>query len=132
MQAAAAAKLTVVRAAGYSPYSVAEHSVGLMLSLNRKIHKAYAKTRDLNFSLVGLTGFDVHGKTVGVIGAGRIGICVCNVRYILGLILIKNARFPYLHGYSSNSTRTKYRLESVMLLPIDLQRIRGECVVLQS
>jgi D-lactate dehydrogenase len=57
----------------YSPYAVAEHSMALFLSLNRKIHKAYNRTRDFNFSLNGLTGFDLNGKTVGVIGTGKIG-----------------------------------------------------------
>ncbi len=65
--------LTVVRVPAYSPYSVAEHAVGLLLSLNRKLHKAYSRVRELNFSLKGLVGFDLHGKTVGVIGTGKIG-----------------------------------------------------------
>ena len=65
--------LTVVRVPEYSPYAVAEHAVALILSLNRKIHKAYQRTRKYNFSLNGLLGFDIHGKTVGVIGAGKIG-----------------------------------------------------------
>jgi D-lactate dehydrogenase len=65
--------MTVVRVPEYSPYAVAEHAVGLILDLNRKIHKAYNRTRDHNFSLNGLLGFDIHEKTVGVIGTGRIG-----------------------------------------------------------
>jgi D-lactate dehydrogenase len=66
-------KVTVVRVPAYSPYAVAEHTLCLLLALNRKIHRAYQRVRELNFSLDGLVGFDVHGKTVGVIGTGKIG-----------------------------------------------------------
>lgn len=69
----------VVRIPSYSPHAVAEHTVALMLSLNRKIHRAYSRVRDGNFSLQGLTGFDMHGKTVGIIGTGRIGSIVANI-----------------------------------------------------
>ncbi len=65
--------LPVCRVPGYSPYAVAEFAVGLLLSLNRKIHKSYIRVRELNFALDGLVGFDLHGKTIGVVGAGRIG-----------------------------------------------------------
>lgn len=65
--------IKVVRVPEYSPYAVAEHAAGLILCLNRKIHKAYNRVREGNFSLDGLVGFDLHGKTVGVIGPGRIG-----------------------------------------------------------
>ena len=65
--------LTVVRVPEYSPYAVAEYAVALLLCLNRKIHRAHDRVRELNFSLDGLIGFDVHGKTIGVIGTGRIG-----------------------------------------------------------
>lgn len=68
---AAAGRIAVVRVPGYSPYAVAEFTMGLLLTLNRKIHKAYFRTRDFNFSLNGLVGFDLHGRTVGVIGTGR-------------------------------------------------------------
>lgn len=70
---AAHKKLKVLRVPVYSPYAVAEHAMALFLCLNRKIHKAYNRTRDFNFSLTGLTGFDLNGKTVGVIGTGKIG-----------------------------------------------------------
>lgn len=65
--------ITVVRVPAYSPHAVAEHAVGLLLTLNRKIHRAYNRVRELNFSLGGLVGFDLHGKRVGVMGTGRIG-----------------------------------------------------------
>lgn len=65
--------ISVKRVPAYSPYSVAEHAVAMLLTLNRKIHKAYIRTRDFNFSLNHLIGFDLHGKTVGVVGTGKIG-----------------------------------------------------------
>lgn len=71
--------ILVARVPAYSPYSVAEHAVGLMLSLNRKFHRAYARVREQNFALDGLLGFDMHGKTVGVIGTGTIGEVVCRI-----------------------------------------------------
>ena len=66
-------KIPVVRVPAYSPYAVAEHALALLLTLNRRTHKAFLRTRDFNFSLNGLTGFDLHGKTVGVVGTGKIG-----------------------------------------------------------
>jgi D-lactate dehydrogenase len=65
--------IAVVRVPAYSPHEVAEHTVGLLLALNRKIHRAYNRVRELNFSLSGLVGFDIHEKTVGIIGTGKIG-----------------------------------------------------------
>lgn len=73
LDAASRLGLPVVRVPEYSPFAVAEHAVALALTLNRKIHRAYARVREWNFSLEGLVGFDLHGKTVGVIGTGRIG-----------------------------------------------------------
>jgi D-lactate dehydrogenase len=70
---AALGKIRIVRVPAYSPHAIAEHTVALMLSLNRKIHRAYFRTRDSNFALQGLLGFDMFGKTAGVIGTGRIG-----------------------------------------------------------
>ncbi len=66
-------KIHVLRVPAYSPYAVAEHTMAMLLTSIRRIHKAYIRTRDFNFSLSGMTGFDLHGKTVGVIGTGRIG-----------------------------------------------------------
>jgi D-lactate dehydrogenase len=71
--AASALGFKVVRVPAYSPHAVAEHTVGLLLTLNRKIHRAYNRVRESNFSLNGLVGFDVYGKTVGIVGTGRIG-----------------------------------------------------------
>lgn len=71
--------LVAVRVPAYSPYAVAEHAVALLLSINRKIYKAYQRTRKYNFTLNGLLGFDIHGKTVGVVGAGKIGKAFINI-----------------------------------------------------
>ena len=83
--AAAYKNIYVVRVPGYSPYAVAEHAAALMLSLNRKTHKAYYRTRDGNFSINGLIGFDMHGRTAGVIGTGKIGRCLISVLNGLGM-----------------------------------------------
>jgi D-lactate dehydrogenase len=71
--------LPVVRVPAYSPYAVAEHTVGMILTLNRKFHKAYNRVREGNFALDGLLGFDLHGRTVGVIGTGKIGAVVTEI-----------------------------------------------------
>ena len=72
-------QISVVRVPAYSPYAVAEHAVALILTLNRKTHKAYNRVREGNFSLERLTGFDLHGKTIGVIGTGKIGQVFCDI-----------------------------------------------------
>lgn len=72
-------RIRVVRVPAYSPYAVAEHTIGMILTLNRKLHRAYIRTRDHNFSLDGLTGFDLRGKTVGIIGTGKIGRCFADI-----------------------------------------------------
>ena len=74
--AAKALNLAVTRVAVYSPYAVAEHAVAMLLTLNRKIHRAYNRTRESNFTIDGLMGFDLHGKTAGVVGTGKIGAIV--------------------------------------------------------
>ena len=71
--------IQVVRVPAYSPHAVAEHTIALLLALNRRIHRAYSRVREGNFSLNGLMGFDLHGKTAGVIGTGRIGILVAQI-----------------------------------------------------
>ncbi len=80
--------IQVVRVPAYSPESVAEHAVGLMMSLNRRFHKAYQRTRDANFSLDGLVGFNFHGKTAGVIGTGKIGIATMRILKGLGMNIL--------------------------------------------
>ncbi len=76
--------MTIARVPEYSPYAVAEHTLALMLSLNRRLHRAWLRTREFNFNLGGLMGFDFHGKTVGVVGFGRIGQCVARMMNGLG------------------------------------------------
>lgn len=71
--------IVVARVPAYSPYAIAEHSVGMMLALNRKIHRAYNRVREGNFSLDGLMGFDMRGKTIGIIGTGRIGTVIVKI-----------------------------------------------------
>lgn len=79
LNAAKDLNIRVTRVPAYSPHAVAEHTIGLLLSLNRKIFRAYNRVRDLNFSLKGLVGFDVCGKTAGIIGAGKIGKLVAQI-----------------------------------------------------
>src|SRR5262247_391383 len=86
--------LTVVHVPAYSPYAVAEHTVGLILTLNRKIHRAYARVREGNFALDGLLGFDLQGRTVGVIGTGKIGAIVAKIMKGFGCQLLAHDPFP--------------------------------------
>lgn len=87
-------KIHVFRVPAYSPYAVAEHAMALLLSLNRKIHKAYNRTREFNFSLSGLAGFDLHGKTVGVIGTGKIGRIFADICKGFGMNVLAYDKFP--------------------------------------
>jgi D-lactate dehydrogenase len=87
-------KIHVVRVPAYSPYAVAEHAMALLLTLNRKIHRAYIRTRDFNFSLNGLTGFDLHGKTMGVIGTGKIGRIFVDICKGFGMKVLAYDPFP--------------------------------------
>ena len=91
---AAFGKIHVVHVPAYSPYAVAEHAVALLLTSVRRIHKAYIRTRDFNFSLSGLTGFDLHGKTVGVIGTGRIGRIFIDICRGFGMKVIAYDPYP--------------------------------------
>ena len=87
-------KIHVVRVPAYSPYAVAEHAMALLLTSIRRIHKAYIRTKDFNFSLNGLTGFDLHGKTVGVIGTGKIGRIFIDICRGFGMNVIAYDKFP--------------------------------------
>lgn len=91
---AARNKVKILRVPSYSPYAVAEHAMALLLTLNRKIHKAYIRTRDFNFSLNRLIGFDIHGKTVGVIGTGQIGQVFINICRGFGADVIAYDPYP--------------------------------------
>ena len=86
--------IAVVRVPAYSPYAVAEHALGLILALNRRYHRAYSRVHDGNFSLDGLLGFDIHGKTVGVIGTGRIGQVFVGLLAGFGVNVLAYDKFP--------------------------------------
>ena len=87
-------KIHVVRVPAYSPYAVAEHTMALLLTSIRRIHKAYIRSRDFNFSLANMTGFDLHGKTVGVIGTGRIGRVFVDICRGFGMKVLCYDKFP--------------------------------------
>lgn len=91
---AAYGKIHVVRVPAYSPYAVAEHAIALLLTSVRRIHKAYNRTKEFNFSLNGLTGFDLHGKTVGVIGTGKIGRIFIDICKGFGMKVLAYDKFP--------------------------------------
>lgn len=86
--------LTVVRVPAYSPHAVAEHALALIMTLNRRTHRAFNRTREGDFSLRGLTGFDLHGKTVGIIGAGQIGLTFARIMAGFGCQLLINDPLP--------------------------------------
>ena len=87
-------KLPVYRVPAYSPYAVAEHAMALLLTINRRTHKAYIRTRDFNFSLQGLAGFDLHGKTVGIVGTGKIGRVFADICRGFGMNILAYDKFP--------------------------------------
>lgn len=91
---AAFGKIHVVHVPAYSPYAVAEHAIALLMTSVRRIHKAYNRTREFNFSLSGLTGFDLHGKTVGVVGTGKIGRIFIDICRGFRMKVIAYDRFP--------------------------------------
>ncbi|WP_308548345.1 2-hydroxyacid dehydrogenase [uncultured Parabacteroides sp.] len=118
---AAKGKLPVVRVPAYSPYAVAEYSLALMLSLNRKIHRAYWRTRDGNFSLNGLMGFDMHGKTIGIIGTGKIAKILIRLlkgfgMRILAYDLYPDMKFAEGEGISYVSLDELYRESDIISL----------------
>ena len=94
LNAAARHRIPVVRVPAYSPYAVAEYAVALMLALNRKIHRAYWRTRDGNFSLHGLLGFDMYGKTAGIVGTGQIAKVLIRILKGFGLNILAYDLYP--------------------------------------
>jgi D-lactate dehydrogenase len=90
LKAAKEHDMTIVRVPAYSPHAVAEHAVALILTLNRKTHRAFNRVREGNFSLEGLIGFDLHGKTVGVVGTGKIGAIFCRIMAGFGCRVLAN------------------------------------------
>ena len=107
-------KLQVVRVPAYSPYAVAEHAMALLLTSIRRIHKAYIRTRDFNFSLNGLTGFDLYGKTIGVIGTGKIGKVFINICRGFGMKVLAYDKFP-TPGLDNGDTIRYVSLEELFL-----------------
>ena len=91
---AAYRKINVVRVPAYSPHAVAEHAMGLLLAVNRKLHKAYNRTRDFNFNISGLMGVDLYGKTVGVIGTGKIGRAFIDICRGFGMRVVAYDPYP--------------------------------------
>ena len=86
--------IKVVRVPAYSPYAVAEHAVALLMSINRKTYKSYQRAKKYNFTLNGVLGFDVHGKTVGIIGTGKIGKCFANIMKGFGTEILAYDVYP--------------------------------------
>lgn len=129
-------KLPVVNVPHYSPYAVAEHAVTLMLALNRKVHIAYQRTRDNNFTLEGLLGFDMHGKTVGIIGLGGIGKEVAKILKGFGMRVIfydkyPDEKFAKKFGLSLVELNTLYKESDIITLhcpltPRDVHMIKKE------
>ncbi|HYX34229.1 MAG TPA: 2-hydroxyacid dehydrogenase, partial [Oligoflexus sp.] len=94
IKAASELGLPVLRVPEYSPYAVAEHAVALILTMNRRIHRAYHRVKEMNFSLDGLVGFDLHGKTVGIIGTGRIGRAFASIMRGFGCQVLAYDPYP--------------------------------------
>jgi len=106
-------RIHVLRVPAYSPYAVAEHTMALLLTSVRRIHKAYIRTRDYNFSLAGMTGFDLHGKTVGVIGTGRIGRVFIDICRGFGMKVLAYDKFP-APGLDNGDTVRYVELEELL------------------
>lgn len=114
---AASGKLKIARVPAYSPYAVAEFAMGLLLTLNRKLHKAYNRTREYNFNINGLTGMDLYGKTVGVIGTGKIGQVFVNICRGFGMRVLAYDIFPNNSlGYEYVDLDTLFRDSDVISL----------------
>lgn len=111
-------EISVVNVPSYSPHAVAEFAVGLLLSLNRKIHKAHNRVHDMNFSLEGLVGFDVYGKTVGVIGTGRIGKNFCQIMRGFGCRVLAADTYPDRQWATKN--KVSYVDRSVLFSESDI------------
>lgn len=112
---------SVTRVPAYSPYAVAEHAVALLLALNRKIPRASNRVRDLNFSLNGLVGFDLHGKTAGIIGTGKIGRVTAEILRGFGMRVLAFDKFPSVEwaqkfGVEYTDPRTLARVSEVVSL----------------
>lgn len=117
--------LTVTRVPVYSPYAVAEHVLALLLTLNRKVHRAYNRVRELNFSINGLVGFDLRGKTAGIVGTGKIGRIVAEILRGFGMKVLAYDPFPNRewasqHGVEYVDARTLAGASDVISLHVPL------------
>ncbi|MDR2963683.1 MAG: 2-hydroxyacid dehydrogenase [Bacteroidales bacterium] len=127
LQAAKKHNIRVVRVPAYSPYAVAEHTLALMLTLNRKTHKAYSRTREGNFSLHGLLGFDMHGKTAGIIGTGKIAkiliktLCAMGMK-VLAYDISPDSEYAKEVGFEYTSLDEIYRRSDVISLHCPLTK----------
>jgi len=125
LAAARELNMAVTRVAVYSPYAVAEHAVALLLTLNRKVHRAFTRVRELNFSLNGLVGFDLHGKTAGILGTGKIGCIVAQIlggfgMKVLAFDLFPNREWAARHGVEYVDAFSLARRSDVVSLHIPL------------
>lgn len=120
LAAAAELGIVVARVPAYSPFAVAEHTVGLMLALNRRLYRAYNRVREGNFALDGLLGFDFHGRTVGIVGTGKIGACVARILHGFGCELL-------LHDVHE---RDELKQLGGQYLPLDELFARSEVITL--
>lgn len=124
---AAFGHLHIVRVPAYSPYAVAEHAVALLMTLNRKTHKAYSRTRDNNFNINGLTGFDLHDKTIGIIGTGKIGQVMIGIMKGFGMRILAYDVFPNIKaatelGFAYTDLDTLYKESDVISLHCPLTK----------
>jgi D-lactate dehydrogenase len=120
--------LRIATVPAYSPYAVAEHAVALMLALNRKLIRANNRVHDLNFSLNGLTGFDMHGKTVGIIGTGQIGAVVARILYgfdckILATDQVENKILKEEYNVTYTDLETLYKESNIITLHVPLTSV---------
>lgn len=125
LKAAREFQLTVTRVPNYSPYAVAEHTIALILALNRRLHRAFGRVREFNFSLAGLEGFDLHGKTAGVIGTGRIGRLVAQLLKGFGMRVVCHDAYPdpewaARHGVAYGEPRELVRESDLVTLHVPL------------
>jgi len=117
----------VVRVPAYSPHAVAEHAAALILSLNRKIHRAYYRTRDGNFSINGFLGFDMHGKTLGVLGTGKIGKCLIDIASGFGMKVIaydkyRDEEYSKEKGFKYGTLEELYKESDIISLHCPLSK----------
>lgn len=118
---AAAGKIKVTRVPAYSPYAVAEHTVALMMTLNRKIHKAYIRTRETNFTLSGLKGFDMFNKTAGIVGTGKIAKIIIRILKGFGMKILAYDPYPDMSaakelGFEYTNLENLYKQSDIISL----------------